>query len=201
MTTPNSVPWDVLLIGGASGTGKSRVSYNLARHFDVGITEVDDLHSVLEVMTTPEQQPQLHYWSTKPESEEMTVESILELQISVARVMGPALKAVIANHIEEQTPIVLEGDYILPELLLEGPDDSAWNPERVRAVFLYESDEQRLIQNFLSREPDEDEQRGRAEVSRRYGEWLKKACDKQGIAALPARPWDTLLDRIMKAIA
>ena len=53
-------PWDVLLLGGASGTGKISVSYKLARYFGVGITEVDDLHIVLETMTTPEQQPQFH---------------------------------------------------------------------------------------------------------------------------------------------
>ena len=41
------IPWDVLLIGGAAGTGKTSVSYRLARHFDVGITEVDDIHTAL----------------------------------------------------------------------------------------------------------------------------------------------------------
>ncbi len=114
--------------------------------------------------------------------------------------MIPALKAVIANHSEEQTPIVLEGDYVLPELLLKERDGSAWNPDRVRAVFLYEPDEQQLIQNFLSREPHEGEQTGRAMVSRLYGEWLKKECSKYDLPALPARPWDTLLDRIISVI-
>jgi 2-phosphoglycerate kinase len=43
----------VLLLGGASGTGKTAVSYRLARHFDIGITEVDELQIVLEHMNTP----------------------------------------------------------------------------------------------------------------------------------------------------
>jgi len=46
--------WQVLLIGGASGSGKTRVSYRLANHFNVGITEVDDFQVILERMTTPE---------------------------------------------------------------------------------------------------------------------------------------------------
>ena len=106
----SNLNWDVLLIGGASGVGKTNVSYRLARYFDVGITEVDDFHIVLERMTTPEQQPILHYWETKPESVQLSVEQILELHISVGRVMLPALEAVIANHIETHTPIILEGE-------------------------------------------------------------------------------------------
>lgn len=201
MNPTHTLPWDVLIIAGAAGTGKTSVTYKLARHFGVGITEVDDLHLVLETMTTPEQQPQLHYWRTKPDDVELTVDSIVELHISVARLMSPALKAVIINHIEERTPTVLEGDYILPELLLDDPVHSDWHPERVRAVFLFEPDERQLVQNFLSREPSEGEQRGRAHVSRLYGEWLRRECDMYGVPALPTRPWKSLFDRIVDAIS
>ena len=38
------------------------------------------------------------------------------LPIRYARIMSTALDPVIANHIETRTPIVLEGDFILPEL-------------------------------------------------------------------------------------
>jgi 2-phosphoglycerate kinase len=59
-TNAISVPrtWQVLLLGGASGVGKTHVSYRLAQHYAVGITEVDDFHVILERMTTPEQQPE-----------------------------------------------------------------------------------------------------------------------------------------------
>jgi len=98
--------WDVLVIGGPSGTGKTSASYPLARRFEVGITEVDDLHIVLERLTTPEQQPLLHYWRTNPQAPHLSAEQILELHIGVCRVLAPAIKAVIANHLDTQTPIV-----------------------------------------------------------------------------------------------
>ncbi len=50
-------PWQVLLLGGASGPGKTRLSYRRARELSIGITEVDDFQIVLERMTTPEQGP------------------------------------------------------------------------------------------------------------------------------------------------
>jgi 2-phosphoglycerate kinase len=193
--------WDVLLIGGASGTGKTCVSYRLARHFDVGITEVDDFHIVLETLTTPEQQPILHYWNTKPESHQFSAEQILELHISVGRVMLPALTAVIANHIETHTPVLLEGDYILPELMIQRSDSSSLEAGQVRAVFLYEPDERQIVRNFYLREPEAGEQAGRARVSWLYGQWLKNECERYGLKALPAMPWESLLDRIVEAIS
>jgi 2-phosphoglycerate kinase len=46
-TTP-ARSWQVLLLGGASGTGKTSVSYRLARYFDIALTEVDDFQVMLE---------------------------------------------------------------------------------------------------------------------------------------------------------
>lgn len=193
--------WDVLLLGGASGTGKTSVSYALARHFDVGITEVDDLHIVLETLTTPEQQPLLHYWQTSPEAASLTTEGILDLHISVSRVLSPAIQAVVENHLETDTPIVLEGDYLLPELMASAGNGGLTAANRVQAVFLYEPDESQIRRNFASREPDEGDQAGRARVSWLFGQWLKEECERLGLPALPSRPWESLLDRVREAVA
>ena len=55
VTSENGVKrtWDVLLIGGTSGSGKTSISYRIAQHFGVSITEVDDFHEMLLHMTTP----------------------------------------------------------------------------------------------------------------------------------------------------
>ena len=201
MIHKRDLDWDVLLIGGASGTGKTSISYRLAQHFGVGITEVDDLHLVLATMTTPAQQPTLHYWATKPDSVEMSAQDILELHVAVCRVLTPALQAVITNHVEERTPLVLEGDYLLPELLTAWRKANPAQADRVQGLFLHEPDEAQLVRNFLQREPDEDEQTGRAHVSWRFGEWLQQECARQQIACLPTRPWTTLFDRALEALA
>ncbi|MFI6217953.1 hypothetical protein ACIBCD_38605 [Nocardia brasiliensis] len=66
MDEPGERDWQVLLLGGASGSGKSRLSYPLARHYRVPLVEVDDLVLAVQAMTTPAQQPMLHYWDTIP---------------------------------------------------------------------------------------------------------------------------------------
>src|SRR5215212_9580763 len=104
--------WQVLLLGGASATGKTAVSYRLAQYFGVGITEVDDFQVLLERMTTPEQQPVLHFWRTHPAPDQLSAAEIMEQGLAVGQVMAAGLEAVIANHLETQTPVVLEGDFL-----------------------------------------------------------------------------------------
>ncbi len=76
--TPPVRRWQVLLLGGASGAGKSAISYRLAHYFRVGLTEVDDFQVLLERMTTPEQQPALHFWRTHPAPETLSPTEIFE---------------------------------------------------------------------------------------------------------------------------
>jgi len=70
--------WDVLLIGGASGTGKSTVANVLARRFGVPVTPVDDIVTALLTLSTPEQQPVLHRFWTEPGAFDWPAERIVE---------------------------------------------------------------------------------------------------------------------------
>jgi 2-phosphoglycerate kinase len=194
-------PWQVLLLGGASGTGKTAVSYRLAQYFGIGLTEVDDFQVLLETMTTPEQQPALHFWRTHPAPQQLSATEILEQGLTIGPVMAPGLEAVIGNHLESQTPVVLEGDFIHPALAAQTTFAGIPNNGQVRAVFLHEDDEGQLLANFAQREPAAGPQVTRARVSWLYGQWLKREAVQHGLAVLPARPWDTLFDRCLAAVS
>lgn len=200
LNTFPSRSWQVLLLGGPSGTGKTSVSYRLAHHFGVGITEVDDFQVILEKMTTPAQQPVLHYWQTHPEAPQQSAEQMVEQLIATGKVMQPALEAVIVNHLESQAPIILEGDFILPALIATTAFSEGAYAGQVKALFLIEESEEQLRQNFLQREPEEGIQEKRARVSWLYGQWLKRVAERVGALALPARPWDDVFERIVIAI-
>jgi hypothetical protein len=197
MDVAGTQPWDVLLIGGASGTGKTSVSYRLAQHFGIGITEIDDFQVVLERMTTPEQQPALHFWKTHPNPGSLTAKDIHTQGLDILGVMRPALEAVIENHLADGTRVVLEGDFIHPTLAVQASYGDEPNEGRVRGAFLYEPVLGQVIQNYLSREPETGPQTTRAEVSILRAAWLRQECERIGVPALPARPWDTLLHRLL----
>ncbi len=192
--------WEVLLLGGPSGVGKTSVSYPLAHHFGVGITEIDDFQVVLETLTTPREQPVLHFFRTHPDPASLTPKQLLEQTLKVAEVMAPALEAVVANHLETRTPVVLEGDFLLPTLAARADFAGQPNAGRVRAVFLHEQDEGQLVANFSAREPGSGVQAGRARVSLLYGRYLREEAERLGLPALPARPWDNLLARVLETL-
>ena len=192
--------WQVLLLGGASGVGKTNISYPLAQHFGIGLIEVDDFQVVLEKVTTPEQLPLLHFWRTHwDEYRRWTKDSQLAHVIRVcSEVFTPALEAVIANHLESKTPVVLEGDFIIPALAtLPAYNDIPANGQ-VKALFLYEEDEAQIVRNYLVREGKEQLERARS--SWLFSEWLRQQCDQQGIPTLPARPWETTLERAIATV-
>jgi 2-phosphoglycerate kinase len=193
--------WQVLLLGGPSGVGKTAVSYRLASYFGVGITEVDDFQVLLERMTTVEQQPAIHFWRTHPASEQLSAAEIMQQLLELADAITPGLEAVIANHIETSTPVVLEGDFILPALAAQARFSGQANSGRVRGAFLHEPDEQQLVANYLSREPESGPQVKRAHVSWLHGLWLRQEAERYGLPVVLARPWDTVFERLIAAVS
>ena len=49
--------WDILIIGGASGSGKTNISIPLARHYGIDLVRVDDFQVLLKALTTHETLP------------------------------------------------------------------------------------------------------------------------------------------------
>jgi 2-phosphoglycerate kinase len=192
-------PWSVLLLGGASGVGKTSVSYRLAQHYGIGITEVDDFQVILEGMTAPDQYPELHYWRTHyDEARAMDEDAHLDFMKRYSGVMAAALALVIGNHIETRVPILLEGDFILPSLAVQAEYAGIPAAGQVRTLFLYEPDEQQIRRNYRSR--DGADQPERARISWRVSEWLRGECARLGVPSLPARPWETVLERAIACV-
>jgi 2-phosphoglycerate kinase len=188
--------WHVLLIGGASGVGKTHVSYPLAQHFGVGITEIDDFQVILEHMTTPEQQPAMHFFRTDPDAFfRLDEDGKLAVAIRYAEAMAEPLEYVIANHLDGGSPIVLEGDFLLPSLAVRGTYDGIPAAGRVQGIILYEEDEEQIARNYAEREGGP--QTGRARSSWRHSEWLRHEAERLGLPTLAARPWETVFTRAL----
>jgi len=186
-------PWIVTLVCGASGVGKSRVARPLAARYGVPLAEADDIVTALQAITTPQQQPMVHFWAAHPEFRDWTPEQVAARHFEVADALRPAYAAVIADHVEFAAPVVFEGDYLLPELAVEAG-------EAVRAVVLDEQDEDQITANYLHREPGARPQRGRARVSALVSAELVRRARGCGVKVVPARPWSDQLDRVDKAL-
>lgn len=186
--------WTVLFIGGASGIGKSSVAYEIAQYYGVNVLEVDDIHLSIETVTTKESYPAIHYWNTGRNWNDVGVEGNVKWLIDVSKEMIPALKALVDRHIEDKLPIIIEGDFIDPKFT-----KSFDNPE-VRSIFLNESDINQIMNNYLLREGGKLQQY-RAEISVEYGKRIEKICEKNDITLIAARPWETILTRVLESLS
>jgi 2-phosphoglycerate kinase len=185
-------PWIVTLVCGASGVGKTSVAEPLARRYGVPLTAADDIVTALAAMTTPEQSPVLHYWDTHPEAASWAPGQIADLHLAVSETLRPGFRAVIADHVEFGAPVVLEGDYLLPDL-------AAGFGGEVRCVVLQEEGEQ-IVANYLDREPGTEPQTFRAEVSVAIGHELAARASAAAVPVLPLRPWADVVDRVDSAL-
>ncbi|MFE6492563.1 hypothetical protein [Streptomyces sp. NPDC057748] len=194
--------WDILLIGGASGVGKSRVAAQLAggsRESNGFLVEFDDVVSAVEAMTTPEHHPELHHFDSVPDTARLTVDQVLELQIATARALEPAVLGVVRNRLTVDVPAVIEGDYLTPAAAAEAIREGRAAGRRVRAVFLHEQDQEQILANYTAREPGSGEQRHRAQVSAAYSHWLARQASRHGLPVVECRPWDGLAGRVEEA--
>jgi 2-phosphoglycerate kinase len=199
---PSTVDWTVLLVGGASGVGKSRLSAPLGRRLQVDVTAIDDFQLVLEASTTPAQLPLLHFWRTEWDVySSWDHDRRLRHFIEVCRtVYEPALRAVIADHLDTGTRVILEGDFLLPELVAAMRDDpSNARRGRVRGLFVHEPDEARIAENYQCREGDP--QHDRAHASWVLDRWLHGECRRLGVPIIAARPWHAVVDRAVAVLA
>jgi len=184
--------WDILIIGGASGSGKTSISRPLSQLYGVDLVRVDDFQYLLEAIISPEMIPTLHYWKIEPNWRNESVEWVVERLKGVSQAWTPGLRAVIKNRLEESIPMILEGDFILPELSV--PFD---NP-RIKTIFVHEPSREQILQNYFSREGEH--QAHRADISHVFGNWLKENCKKHNIPVVESRPWDNLMERVASEI-
>src|SRR5262249_6188260 len=106
--------WNVLLIGGSSGTGKTSAAKAIAHQLHVDCAQLDVYRLVLEAMTTPSQQPVLHVLNDTQLADKLSAEEICQKLIEVGEVMSKAIESAIAHHLATQQPLIIEGDGLLP---------------------------------------------------------------------------------------
>ena len=185
--------WTVLLIGGPSGVGKSSIAYALSQYYKVNVIEVDDICRSIKAMTTKEIAPWVHYWTTGINWLDVGVEGNLKWLVNISREIIPALKSIVKNHLDAEVPIIIEGDFIHPDLI------SFFDSEKVKGLYINEDNVNHIIDNYYSREGGQ-KQSYRSNISHAYGQWLVEKCRDLDISLIPSRPWDSGLERALKAL-
>lgn len=194
----------ILLLGGASGTGKTRLAKALSANLGIAWVQVDDLRLALQRsnvrMPTDHDTESLYFFERTPDVWSLPAERLRDGLIAAGEAMSAAIEIVIENHIAQNDPAVIEGDGILPSLP-ERPSLRAHAANgHLRTAFITPASEDELLRNMIDR--------GRGALDMRPGElariaemnwlfsaWLEGDARRRSLPLLPTNPRDTLLAR------
>ena len=211
------MPWKILLVGGSSGTGKTRLAQKLGHELGVSVLQVDDLRLGLQAVTIETTHAPLHPFTGIAVEETLSSpESVFDGYLSVADAIEPAVRAVMSHHIDvaDAGPLIIEGDGILPRLgsveYLKQAD--AWfenvPDDAVLSLFLVEEDLQQLRANMYGRTRGAGDAPGQRDGERstlsqggwKFGQRLQFDAETRSIPVLRPRPFDNLLRRALDAL-
>jgi 2-phosphoglycerate kinase len=194
--------WQVLLIGGGTGSGKTCLALALSKYFDVPTLEGDVLRWVSEWAVAPGSDPDLHpfhdaeLWN-RPEPE------ILNASLRQSARLCQINEVVLARHHFTKKPLILEGVWILPEFASQPSFDGIEMSGEVRSLFLYEHDVSSLAERLLSRDGElglPSNQPTRLMMFYEYGLLIKRRAEALGLPVLTSRPFETLVKRAIEVL-
>ncbi len=204
MTTPD---WSVLLIAGASGTGKTTVAKAISRDLGVAWVQVDDLRLALQYsgarLTSDAATDDLYFFLRTPGLWTLPAETLADALVATGAAMTEAIAIVTGNHIVQGDAAVVEGDGILPGLL-DHPDMRGFVASgALRMVVLAPESESELTHAMVERgrgehlDPDSPESRRIAAMNWRFSQHLIVEAEARGIPVVSTRPRDTLAARVI----
>ena len=186
----------VLLIGGSSATGKSTLARQLAEHYKIPLTEVDDVRIVLQSVLDDIKNPDLFTFLNNPDYlEKFKTDQFVKKLIDVGKEVWKPLNVLIDKHIICNEPAVFEGDGIIPEFLAKR------NRDKIKAIFLYD-DLENLKKRIVKRDRRGASQTAdkEAEFSYAVGQEFKRQAEQNGLMVIKVSPVDTLLERVLKTL-
>lgn len=110
----------IILLGGASGVGKTTLAISLANLLDIPrVVATDDIRQILRLTLAPEFMPSIHTSSYAaaeaiPASSQVGLDPVIAGYREQSRVVAVGVRAIISRCVEENTSVIIDGVHLLP---------------------------------------------------------------------------------------
>ena len=192
----------VVLVGGATGTGKSTVATEVAHRLGITrVTSTDVVRQTMRAFFSREFMPSIHYSSFEASpvaSDEVDVDGVLLGFLEQTRNVLVGVKAVLARALEEGYSLALEGVHLVPGLI--EPVDGAVFCQ----VLLSIEDEDEHAAHFWTRDgeglrPFEKYLRALPEIRRIQGYLVERAA-KARVPVIENDSVDATVDQVIDLV-
>ena len=197
--------WSVLVLLGASGTGKSICAAEIARRRRITWMQVDDLRLALQYsrITLSNRTDELYFFERTADIWSRPLDELRRAFINVAEVMAPAVRVVIDSHVATGVPMV---DGILPALAVDPVLCPHVAAGTVRFCCVQAGGVDELLANMVARGrgmgvDDAATHRAHAAANDAFGAWLAGESRRLGIPVVASQPFAMLVDRVLGAVA
>lgn len=112
-----------ILIGGASGVGKTSLAISLANILEIPrVAATDDIRQIMRLTLAEPFMPSIHMssytaWSTVSVREDGGLDPLIAGFREQARVVNVGVQAILTRCVHENTSVIIDGVHLLPEFL------------------------------------------------------------------------------------
>ncbi|MGE0598359.1 MAG: hypothetical protein AB7J35_00860 [Dehalococcoidia bacterium] len=191
----------LILVGGASGSGKSTTSKVLANELGAGWLQIDTIWVAAQeaLADDPEKSHLLQVDRRVIEARE-PIPDLVTQEIAAGQFVCSLLPRVFWTELQRHDVVVADGAWLLPEfvagLKIENAD--------VRSAFLHEADPDEVRKALDGRRVNQTWAHWHEPVAAMkwtYGNWLAGEARRLGLAVVEARPRETLVSRVRAALS
>jgi 2-phosphoglycerate kinase len=196
--------WTVLLVGGPAAVGKTSAAKRIAVVSGASLLQVDDVWLALQRAIDPADSPLLHTFAS-PEVWRRSTPELVALKRELAELVSSSLELVVANHLEADDRVVIEGVWITPEFATRATYSGSTAGTRRRSAFVLEEDPTKIRDTMVARgrgfsDWSEADREAMAAMQAGYAKWLRTQALKRHAPIVDARPLGHLAERILAVI-
>ncbi|MBI2503900.1 MAG: hypothetical protein HYW07_11795 [Candidatus Latescibacteria bacterium] len=147
----------IVLIGGASGVGKTSLAISMANVLDIPrVAATDDIRQIMRLMLSPELMPSIHTssylaWSSQP-SAAGEADPVLTGFREQVKVVSLGVRAIIDRCLEEHSSVIIDGVHLLPDFLEKWKSD---HPQSFVAQLCLAVSERRVFEERFDKRASE----------------------------------------------